>query len=50
MPISIKALAGVRETLSRSFYWKEATDEKPIFLKSALKAFYEECKQKNNLK
>lgn len=35
MPISIKALAGVRETLSRSFYWKEATDEKPIFLKSA---------------
>lgn len=49
MPISIKALAGVRETLSRSFYWKEATDEKPIFLKSAFAgAFAGNCVGEKN--
>ena len=32
MDISIKALAGVRETLKSSLYWREQTDEKPLVL------------------
>lgn len=32
MAISIKALAGVRETLVSSFYWHEQTSERPLSL------------------
>ena len=32
MPISFKALAGVRETLLSSFYWTAQTDENPLSL------------------
>ena len=33
MAISMKALAGVRETLRSSYYWNEQRDETPISLK-----------------
>lgn len=39
MDISIKALAGVRETLKSSLYWREESDEKPLVLGSVLRKY-----------
>ena len=39
MDISIKALAGVRETLKSSLYWREQSDEKPLVLGSVLRNY-----------